>query len=370
MKLIAFICPSLSLGGAERHLLRYVKGLHLRGYAVSIFVIGSGAALANEVPSGVEVIFLNGRFRDPRTLISLNRLLRHKRPDVVFGWSSIASFMACIAAPKQSRLVACELNYPPLAYRAYGFPTYLAWRVMTQLYRRADVVAANSEAALEVLKAWVGRAPQFIRIYNPIEFALLEKLSLERIEPALAASSIRIVAVGRLDNQHKGFDVLISALAGMSAQQDWSCVIVGGGPDKKALEDQVAQVKLGGRVFIVGAQANPFPYVKSADIFVLPSRREGFPNALLEAMALGKAVIAADCFTGPREITDGGRCGILFPVDDHEQLAKEITKLIREPELRKQLGAAAAERTRKAWSDEAVFARLIDVVGWKPSLEQ
>jgi len=116
---------------------------------------------------------------------------------------------------------------------------------------------------------------------------------------------------------------------------------------KKELRKRVEQRGLENNVIYAGEQKNPYPFIKSADLFILPSRREGFPNALLEAMALGVCSISTDCPTGPKEIIENNKNGILVPVGSKTRLVDEILRLKKNPELRRKL-AASGKRTIQA----------------------
>jgi glycosyltransferase involved in cell wall biosynthesis len=108
-------------------------------------------------------------------------------------------------------------------------------------------------------------------------------------------------------------------------------------------------------------QSNPFPFISQADVFVLPSRKEGFPIVLLEAMALGRACVATDCPTGPRELLGENEHGLLVPPQDPNSLAEALMHALSEPALRARLGASA--RTRAAQlSAQSTAQRYIDVL--------
>jgi glycosyltransferase involved in cell wall biosynthesis len=132
-----------------------------------------------------------------------------------------------------------------------------------------------------------------------------------------------IVAAGRLHHQ-KGFDVLLRAFAMARAQIDCRLVILGDGPERACLSARAQASGLGYDIDMPGFCANPFALMARAGAFVLSSRWEGFPNALVEAMACGAPVIATDCPSGPREILQGGGIAPLVPVEDADALARAL----------------------------------------------
>jgi glycosyltransferase involved in cell wall biosynthesis len=149
--------------------------------------------------------------------------------------------------------------------------------------------------------------------------------------------------VGRLVPQ-KGFDLLIPAFAASAHRfPQWELVIVGDGPARAGLQAQIAAFGLTDRVFLPGRAGNIGAWYERAHAYVLPSRFEGMPNVLLEAMSHGLPVISFDCETGPGEIIRHGVDGLLVPPQDIKALAEAMAMLMGDDELRQQLGAGAVE---------------------------
>ena len=156
-----------------------------------------------------------------------------------------------------------------------------------------------------------------------------------------------LAAVGRLDKQ-KGFDLLIPAFERIAHElPHWRLVIFGEGPDRPALECAVRETGMDDRILLPGNTANQGDWIDKTDVFVLSSRFEGFPNALVEAMASGLPVVAFDCSFGPAEIVSNGVNGLLVASGDIEALAYNLQKICKNSELRQRLGATAAESSRR-----------------------
>jgi glycosyltransferase involved in cell wall biosynthesis len=136
-----------------------------------------------------------------------------------------------------------------------------------------------------------------------------------------------VLAAGRLHRQ-KGFDVLLRAFATARAHLNCRLIILGEGPDRKDLLALARALDIGNDVALPGFTGNPFAFMARAAVFVLPSRWEGFPNALVEAMACGTPVIAADCPSGPHDILAGGRFGRLVPPENVEALATALVEML------------------------------------------
>ena len=158
------------------------------------------------------------------------------------------------------------------------------------------------------------------------------------------ANAIGFIAVARLVPQ-KGLDVLIEALPRLSgAATAWPVTLVGDGPERDNLQRQAQDLGVSGRLRWLGFRSDPERCLAEAAVFVLPSRFEGMPNALLEAMAAGLAVIVTDASPGPLEVVDPGVSGLVIPSDDPVALAVAMQELAADPERCRRMGAAARQR--------------------------
>jgi len=165
-------------------------------------------------------------------------------------------------------------------------------------------------------------------IYNPLNFELIDVQSA-------AANPFTFnycVAVGSFKYQN-GFDLLIEAYCTSKLLGHTKLVIVGDGALRPKLESQIESLSLQNDVILAGKQMNPFQYMAHADFFVLSSRFEGFPNVLVEALACGKACIATDFETGPREIITDGLNGMLIEVNSAEAIRVALDQFATDPGL-------------------------------------
>ena len=269
--------------------------------------------------------------------VELERLLQRHCPRRVVSFLSRTNMRTCSALWwRDCHLVVSERN--DLRKQQLPFP----WpRFRRLLYRRADVLTANTTGVMESL----------VPLFQARHLALLPNpLPMPVVPAAVRSAGDRqgFVTVARLVPQ-KGIDVLIRALAQTSgAAQDWTLTLVGDGPEREALERQVLQAGLEEKVHFLGFRSDPQTSLLQAGVFVLPSRYEGMPNALLEAMAVGLAVVVTDASPGPLEVVEAGVSGLVVPSDEPAALADALDRLAAQPQLRERLGAAAREALRQS----------------------
>ena len=160
--------------------------------------------------------------------------------------------------------------------------------------------------------------------------------------------------MGRLHSE-KGFDRLLHAFARADgAGQGWRLVILGEGSERAALESLAQQLGIEASVSLVGRVREPASVLRQSDLFVLSSRYEGFPNALLEAMAAGLPVVATDCPSGPRHIIRHGVDGLLVPPDDTDALAGAIRYLLGDDQTRQAFAERATEVIERFGVDQVM----------------
>lgn len=338
---ILFVIGSLEAGGAERVTTLLANYWARSGHDVAILTM---ADVPDFYPLAPGVI--RHRLQGVRTsahafealiaairrIIAVRRTLKRERPDIAIsmmtGWNVE---LALATRGLAVRTLGSERVHPPTVPLS---PTWEWLRKAT--YRRLDVVVAQTDKSRSWIEANTGAAEVRV-IPNPVE--LPDSTGLASL-PALPAAAKVVLGVGRLVDQ-KRFDRLIAAMAQPQIGSDWHLVIVGEGPLRPTLEAQVEAVGLTGRVHLPGRSTSVHDWYRRADVYALSSDFEGFPNALLEAMAWGLPVVATDCDTGPADMIDDGRNGLLVSHGDDALFAEAIARLVGDPEARARLGSAA-----------------------------
>jgi len=199
--------------------------------------------------------------------------------------------------------------------------------LMRRCYRRADRIIANSQSvASDLIQHFRVPAQNLCVIYNPLDLQLIERKSRERVaSPWLQrGSSPLILGVGSLAPL-KDFPTLIRAFAIVRTARECRLAILGEGPDRRDLERLAASLGLQkDDVHFPGFVDNPFAWMRLAQVVVGSSLTEGCPNALMQALAVGTAVVSTDCAGGCSEILEGGRWGRLVPIRDAQAMAAAI----------------------------------------------
>ncbi|MCB2057955.1 MAG: glycosyltransferase [Novosphingobium sp.] len=287
-----------------------------------------------------------------RAPLAFRRMVRETRPDVAMSFLKGTNLLAWLAlmgmGKERPRWVAREGNNV-LAVVEEEAPNPFIKRVSLGLtrkaYARADAVLANSTDMAEGLVGDLGLDPAKMRmINNPIDLAAI---AAARDEPIPGAPNRPyVLCAGRLEYQ-KAHEVLIRSFAASGIWRTHALVILGKGSRLNQLHRLAAQLGVGEYVRFIGFVANPYAWMARADLFVLPSRWEGFPTVAAEALACGAPLLLSDCSFGPRDVIEPGVSGELVPVDDEIALSAAMAQLIADPERRARMRTAGLKRVRR-----------------------
>jgi glycosyltransferase involved in cell wall biosynthesis len=211
------------------------------------------------------------------------------------------------------------------------------------LSKKADFIVAVSHDLKKFMeKVWKVPKWKLTTIHSPILGEEMFRNALKEPEEykALPPKSIKIVAVARLSPKEKDFQTLLRAFSLLKEKYKNAKLFLVGGGDKKDVAQIIQWIEglsLRDSVFYLGHRANPYPYIKYADISVLSSFSEGFPRVVAESMALGCPVVATDCPFGPRELIGENENGILVPMKDYIKMAEGMIRILEDDELRKRI---------------------------------
>jgi glycosyltransferase involved in cell wall biosynthesis len=350
-KKIAFIILSLSFGGAERVLIHLINHLNKEKYSICLVLFEDILDYKEDLHFSGEIVYLNKKSRWDffKLIIKLRKTLRTFQPDTVFSflhYTNIVTVMASLFLKKEFKLILCERSYPP-KYLPKVRLGYLKKWLMRFTYRKADKILTVSKSIARVLEEDFNIKSEKIKtIYNPVILEeIKDKCQKEIKHPFFEDERAQIViSVGRLV-EAKRFDRLLRTFSLVKEKRDRVyLIILGEGGLRKELENLSLELRVDKRTDFVGFQSNPYAWMHKADIFVLSSDFEGFPNVILEAMACGTPVISTDCPSGPNEIIVNGQNGVLVPTEDEKALAGAVLRLLKNEPLRRTLSEEAKRR--------------------------
>lgn len=351
MKLL-FFTSSLRSGGAERVISRLANYWAEQGHQVSIVTLWDVShdfyALHPAIQRhainkhGSRKTVLGALWRDVGAVMALRRLMRLASPDVVVSFTGKNNLLAVLATIGLSaRLVISERNN--LATQNLSPAMLVCQRI---LYPLADKLVSVSRGVDHDFK-WFDPEKRAV-IYNPLD--AVTPVSYD----VAGKGAFTFLAVGSLTFQ-KNHAILIESFSRLANDfPDWNLVIAGEGGLRAELEAQIKTLGLTDRIRLLGNIKNVPDVMAACDVFVLPSRYEGFPNVLIEAMACGMAAISFDCPHGPSEIIRNGENGLLAPAEDSAKLEAAMRDLAANKDKRQDLGVNAKDITRAL--DIAVIA--------------
>lgn len=343
------VISTLEGGGAERVVTYLLRFLHRRLVAPTLVLLQEKIDYVHEIPPDVRVIALTqGSIRNvPRLVAGLVRVLREESPEVVLSFLTFANFLTILAhglVGAGIALLVSERNHlsRSLEHVCLGGIKKLLAR---GLYRRPQKFLCVSKGVAHDLTACFGVAPERCQVvYNPCDLEGIATRGREAAEHPWFTDNIPVfVAVGRLTEQ-KNYPLLLKAVALARREAFFRLMILGEGEQRRKLEAMAQFLGIARDVAFLGFRQNPFAYLARARGLVLSSSWEGFPNVLLEAMALAVPVVATRCPSGPEEIITHGVDGLLVPVDAPPALAAAMTVLATDNDLASRLGAAGRRR--------------------------
>lgn len=362
---IVLLISSMNAGGAERVAAALANSWVALGNEVTIvpcFSQGSGQSFYT-LDERVNLHWLVEDLPRSKVLsrllkpVVLRRKLKAWRPDVVVSFLTNVNVTALLATyGLKIPVIVCERTNP---VSESHLPLSLS-KLRKLLYPRAAAVMMQTEAAARDYAAYRPNLKYIPAIANPISAELVEELqalAMQAVEikgDADSAAPKVLLSMGRLV-ELKQFSLLIDCFAAVAEEfPDWQLHIYGSGPLAEQLTAQIESLSLSEQVFLKGATKAPWQAMRQADAFAMSSKREGFPNVLLEAMANGLPAIAMDCPYGPAELSRHGEVALL--VETRAAFIDGLRKLLGDETLREQLAVQGQEHVLQNYSQEKVLA--------------
>lgn len=326
MKKILFCIPTLTGGGAERVFINLMNNLDRNKYSIELVLFHKSSNYISKLNPDIVVYELNTDLKG--SFFRLPRIIRKIRPDIVLsticymnivaGFSSfLLRSMNIIFFGRESGIPSIRVHYSKSVWNA-NWLYRLSYKYLTK------VICQSSDMRKDVHDIYRIPFDHIETISNPIDIAQVRKRAEEGKVQGYFNDKTNILAVGRLHPQ-KGYDLLLQALR-KTHNRNIHLHILGTGKLEKKLEALSNRLDLSDRVTFHGFKPNPYPYMLAANLFVMSSIAEGFPNALLEALSLGCPAVVFDGVGGSKELIIPDVNGSLVSLGDIDALAEELDR--------------------------------------------
>jgi glycosyltransferase involved in cell wall biosynthesis len=352
-----FFIPSLEGGGAEKVMVELLSNINRERIEPILVMLYEyeNSPYRSSLPKDIRIIVIkrgsDANLDKLKQYACFIKTVLREKPDVIVSMLTHCNIMALSAKLIfRIKTIICEhITIGEVIKTQEGekmlwFPTR---HLVKLFYRYADKIIGVSEGIKANLVEEFNITPNNIEvIYNPIDLDRVPELGELPVEHIFFADRVPIICgVGRLVRQ-KGFDILLKAFRTITEKMDARLIILGEGPENEELSRLADNLAITEKVSFVGFQKNPYKFISKADIFVLSSRYEGLPMVILEAMACGRPVVSTDCKSGPRELLDNGKHGVLVPTEDIDALSSAILKLLRDKALRERFSVSGKQQVK------------------------
>lgn len=320
---LSLLLPDLRGGGAERVAVTLANGFRKRGHAIEVVLMRAEGPLLELLEPGISVVDLaSPRIRHVPSRFA--EYLRKAQPAgvLVLMWPlTIAALLARKFSGSKARVVVSEHSTLSEQYSGSFQRAALKLSMRLLYLNAAGRVTVSRGAALDLAAISGLDRSAFEVIGNPLDLPAPAKQRLPDHDRLWTTSGARILTIGSLKAE-KDHALLIRSFAALPGNP--SLIIVGEGPERPRLESLSRSLGIADRVHLPGFHLDPWPFLASADLFVLSSRFEGLPLVLVEALHAGLPVVSTDCPSGPSEILEDGRYGQLVPVGDEAALTEAM----------------------------------------------
>lgn len=365
---IKFYVESFLVGGIEKVLLQYLKNIDSVNNEVSL-IIGYKQdeleKLKNDIPSNIKVEYVLSddvycTLKKKKAIGKLSKIeklkmegtswlrkikIRKRLKELISPEDVIVDFDMTLS-PFMKEFKNKKVTFCHFSLKNYhrGIERRLK-KLGNRLNDYDKVIVISDEMKKEAIEMFPFLEKKLVRIYNSFNFDEIYKLSNESIDKDLEGRYI--LAIGRLEETQKDFTTLIKAYSKICDEVEEKLYIIGDGRHREQLENLAKDLKIEKRVKLLGFRTNPYSYLKRANLFVHSSKFEGLPTVIIEAMILKKMIIATDCPTGPSELLDNGKSGILVEIGNIDEMADNMKKVLLDKKIQKEYLKNSGEKLKE-----------------------
>jgi len=373
---LSILIYSLASGGAEKVISILANNLTHK-YDITLVLMRD--KIDFDIPKNINIVFLeksNPKESGILKLIKLpylgwkyKKILIKYKSNISLSFMNRANYINIIAKlyGAYSKTIISERAMPSLQHK-HGIQGKINRILIKHLYIYADTIIANSKGNRNDLKKHFN-IKKCITIANPVDIEKIEQSAMQKIDIEYS-DKFKFITIGRLD-KGKNHQLIIEAMINIDA----ILYIIGEGELHLSLTNQIKQLKLEHKVFLLGKQTNPYKYLSKADCFVFSSNYEGFPNVILEALSCGIPIISTDCESGPREILSISqnekttkitdievvKYGILTPTNNKTSFIKAMLLIKQDDILRENFRSIAKQRA-KSFDKKIILKQFIDIL--------
>ncbi len=385
---------SLRMGGLERVLIEVLQNIDKKKYNLTLVVdddCGEDNIFEKDIPKEIPYYFLK-----PQKLIEKTNYYKSRRKNILYKlmYNIYMNIETYIKSKNIKKLIKKLGKIDVFIDYDAGATKYIenieadkkvVWihnsipnlkkseskikRFGKRLEKYDKIVAICDEMKEELIDIYPNLKDKILRIYNPFNFSrvlnLKDDLSELNEKDRNLLKEDYCIAISRLDTVQKDYKTLLKAFQILKSKGiDKKLYIVGDGPSKEEIKNMIKEYDLIEEVKLLGRFKNPYIWLNNADFFIHSSKYEGFGLVLIEAAILDKLVISSNCPVGPTEILENGKSGILFNVEESEELAEKIEKVLNDKNLRNRYILSMKKR-REDFKKENVlkeYEKLIDEI--------
>lgn len=360
-------------GGAERVISLLLKELeNEQNIKVHFMMMEEG--IEYDLPKSITPIILSNSKKSgvkkllelPFIAMKLKKYIKENNINIVMSFlyrPNYINILAKIFGSNHKSII--NIRSTTSRYKNEGFLGKINLFLINILFDKADLIISNSKGVDEDLKSLINITTNTKVIYNPVDIKYInsKKYICEDVDFKFEENNKYIISVGRLIPLKRNIDLIKAFFELQKNDDSLELIFLGDGILKDSLINDCIKLGIKEKVHFLGNVKNPFYYLVKSDLFVLNSEIEGFPNVLVEAMACGLPVVSSDCKSGPREILEDEKYGLLYPIENVDILIGKMKYYLYEDINRKNIQSESLKRIEDFSVDKIMnqFKKVLEI---------